>query len=81
MGDPADTPPTPAVNLTAAEAAKCVFRERVKLDKEGKPTNEIEQIPLRADDVLDHAVRDDQVIVVTVIGEKLVGALPKKAAK
>ncbi len=83
MGDPADTTNAApaAATLTAAEAAKCVFRERPKLDKEGKPTDEVEKLAVRADEVLASAVRGDQVTVVTTTGEKLFGDLPKKAAK
>lgn len=65
--------------LTAADAAKLVFREVPKLDKDGKPTGKVENISIGADEVL--AFRDyvDHVVVVTVDGQKFTGE--KKAGK
>lgn len=80
MAKTPNTPPTPpadgaAVELTAAEAAKRVFRTVPALGKDGKPTGETRQAEVGAGEVFDFAVRDGRVTVVTTDGQKLVGAL------
>ncbi|HMX15545.1 MAG TPA: hypothetical protein PKD29_01765, partial [Rhodocyclaceae bacterium] len=63
------------VELTAAEAAKRVFRAVPALGKDGKPTGETRRAEVAAEEVFDFAVRDGLVTVVTTDGQKLVGAL------
>lgn len=78
MGDPQKSPEVskqPAVELTAAEAAKAVKREVLALDKEGKPTGETKLVAVKAEEVFAFAVRGESVIVVTVDGQKLEGKL------
>lgn len=70
--------------LTAAVAAKHV-RRLVPVIKDRKPTGELREAPVRADEVFAHSLRDGVVTVVTVDGKKLTAdANPKlmpKAAK
>lgn len=78
MGNP-QTPNSPAapqaVELTAAEAAKKVFRPVPEIGKDGKPTGEIKEAKVEADEVIAWAVRGERVIVVTTDGQKLEGKL------
>jgi len=78
MGEP-KTPPvtsdTPAVQVTKAQAAKAVVRQVPATDKASKPTGEMKDVPVKAEEVFDYAVRGEQVIVVTVDGQKLAGKL------
>lgn len=73
------TPPVvenpPAVKVTEAQAAKAVKREVPVLDKAGKPTGEKKSVAVEAAEVLDYAVRDGRVVVVTTDGQKLEGKL------
>lgn len=64
--------------MTAADAAKRVFREALVLNKEGKPTGETKQITVKASEVLSFRDCGDTVVVVTTDGQKLTG---EKAAK
>jgi len=64
--------------MTAAEAAKLVVREVPVLDKEGKNTGKVNEIPVKAAEVLSFRDYGDYVVVVTNDGKKLTG---KKAAK
>jgi hypothetical protein len=79
--DPNKTPPTTppenakARQVTKAEAAKAVRREVPVLDKEGKATGETKPVALAEKEVLAFAVRGDQITVVTVDGQKLIGKL------
>lgn len=78
MGEPKIPPVVtdlPAIKVTEAQAAKAVKREVPVLDKAGKPTGEKKQVAVEAGEVLDYAVRDDRVTVVTVDGQKLEGKL------
>lgn len=86
MGEPKTTPvtsDTPAVEVTKAQAAKAVVRQVLATDKAGKPlrgddgklTGEMKDVPVKAEEVFDYAVRGEQVIVVTVDGQKLAGKL------
>ncbi len=68
---PQDEKPQP--ELTAAEAAKLVFREVPKLDGEGKPTGKIEKKPIAADELLAWKDYGDHVVVVTKDGQKFAG--------
>lgn len=75
MGDPAKKPEDiPAVELTAAEAAKAVKRQVPAL-KDGKPTGETREVPVKADELFAWAKRGDRVVVVTNDGQKLEGKL------
>ncbi|MHC4109120.1 MAG: hypothetical protein ACYSTY_13655 [Planctomycetota bacterium] len=66
--------------LTAAAAAELVHRllpvfdkdGRRKVDKDGNPV--VEEVAVRADEVMSFAEYDDRVVVVTIAGEKLVHA-------
>lgn len=70
--------PNPQAEMTAAEAAKLVFREAPALNKEGKPTGEIKQIAVKVSEVLSFRDCGDHVVVVTTDGRKLHG---EKVAK
>lgn len=64
--------------LTAADAAKLVFREVPKFDKEGNPAGTTQK-SIGADEVFAWKDYGDHVVVVTVDGQKFSGE--KKAAK
>jgi len=70
---------TQTEELTAADAAKLVFREAPKLDKDGKPTGKTEKTPIDAHEVMAFRDYGDHVVVVTVDGQKFTGE--KKAGK
>lgn len=72
-----NTPPDTS-SITAADAAKLVFREVPILNKEGKPTGETKQVAVKASEVLSFRDYGDYVVVVTMGGQKLRG---DKAAK
>lgn len=72
--------------FTAADVAKLVKREVVeviidpktkqpKLDEHKRPVTRTVEIEVKADEVLDFAVRGNDVTVVTVDGQKLLGNL------
>ena len=72
--------PKPAKQLTAALAAKCVHRtviEMVDGKKDGKPVKvpQSKQVPVTEDEVLSFKDYGNYVIVVTVDGQKLTGAV------
>lgn len=77
MGEPKkENPPNePAVELTAAEAAKAVKRPVPETGKDGKPTGKTVGVALKPDEVLSFSLRGKVVTVVTTDGQKLVGAL------
>lgn len=66
------------MDLPEAEAARLVRRLVPALDKDGKPTGEMAERPVKAAEVFAVTVRDEIVTVVTIDGQKLVGALPQK---
>lgn len=66
---------TGAVELTAAEAAKKVKRQVPEVGEDGKPTGELKDVKVGADEVFAWAVRGERVIVVTTDGQKLEGKL------
>lgn len=59
--------------LTADEAAKLVFREIPKLDRDGKPTGKVEKQPIAAGELLAWKDHGDHVVVVTKDGQKFTG--------
>lgn len=72
--------------FTAADVAKLVKREVVevitdpktkqpKLDEHKRPVTRTVEVEVKADEVLDFAVRGNDVTVVTVDGQKLFGTL------
>lgn len=65
----------PAVELTAAEAAKRVTRPVPEIGEDGKATGETREVKVEADEVMAWAVRGERVIVVTTDGQKLEGKL------
>lgn len=65
--------------LTAADAAKLVFRAVPKLDNDGKPTGKTTRTPIEADEVLAFRDYGSHVVVVTRDGQKFSG--DKKAGK
>lgn len=73
------TKPTETAELTAADAAKLVFREAPKLDDDGKPTGKLTRKPIDADEVLAFRDYGSHVVVVTKDGQKFSG--DKKAVK
>lgn len=86
MGDTAKTPDSSAkaakggavskaVELSAAEAAKVVKRERPVIGADGKPTGETEAVAVTEDEVFCWSLRGETVTVVTIDGQKLVGTL------
>lgn len=64
--------------MTAAEAAKLVFRELPAIGKDGRPNGETKREPVKAGEVLAFRDHGDHVVVVTKDGQKLIG---DKAAK
>lgn len=66
--------PSAAKTLSKAEAAKAVKR-RVPEIKDGKPTGEEVERAITVAEVFDFAVVGKEVVVVTVDGQKLRGAL------
>lgn len=72
---PADEP---VKGMTAAQAAKLVFRDVPMLGKDGKPTGEMAKKAIKADEVLSFKDYGAHVVVVTVDGQKFTG---EKAAK
>lgn len=72
MAEPKDT------ELTAAQAAKLVFRDVPKMGEDGKPTGETKKAAIKADEVLSFRDYGTHVVVVTVDGQKFTG---EKAAK
>lgn len=62
------------MDLPAAEAAKLVKRS-VPVMKDGKPTGEHKDVPIKADEVFACRVRDQDVTVITVDGQKLTSVL------
>ena len=72
---PADEP---ANGMTAAQAAKLVFRDVPAKDKDGKPTGEVAKKSIKADEVLAFKDYGTHVVVVTVDGQKFTG---EKAAR
>lgn len=81
MSDEKDSQNAAAPALSPAQAAKLVKRQVPEIGKDGKPTGELVDQAIRPDEVLAFVVRDDEVTVVTIAGEKLTGVLPAKAAK
>ncbi len=78
MGEPRRKPevnPQAAVALTAADAARAVKRVVPALDDDGKPTGETRLADVAEAEVFAWALRGDQVTVVTIDGQKLVGTL------
>lgn len=64
--------------LTAAQAAKLVFRDVPVAGKDGKPTGETAKKAIKADEVLAFRDYGTHVVVVTVDGQKFTG---EKVAK
>lgn len=70
-------------DITKQQAASLVYRESPKLDNDGKPVMKdgemvMDKVAVKPDEVLDYKVYPDKVVVVTVDGKKLTGALKKK---
>lgn len=59
-------------SLTQAQAAALVKRE-VPVLQDGKPTEKIRQVAIKADEVLSFREYEDHVVVVTVDGQKFRG--------
>lgn len=78
MTDPARNAVSPD-EISHADAAKLVFREVPKLDKDGQPTGKMESVALEPHEVLAARDHGDHVVVVTRDGQKFTGQ--KKAAK
>lgn len=74
-----DNPPASSNEITAADAARFVYREVPFLDEKNKPTGQNKQASVRAKEVLSFRDYGDYVVVVTTDGQKLRGE--KAAAK
>lgn len=70
-----DNQPTAGAVLNEAAAARAVWRHRPVYGEDGNPTGETEAVPVAEDEVLSFALRGNVVTVVTIDGQKLVGAL------
>ncbi len=72
--DPSKPPVEAKKPMTAAEAAKLVKRPVPVLDQAGKPTGRTEERSVSEKEVFDFKDHGDVVVVVTVDGQKFVGA-------
>lgn len=72
MADPKNTPKDSS-EMTAADAAKCVFRA-VPIANKGVQTGETREVAVKASEVLSFRDYGDHVAVVTTDGQKLIGS-------
>lgn len=83
QNSPADTQQEKPA-MTKAQAAAAIKRRVPVLDDDGSPKlnddgeQVVKHVALKEDEVMNFAVYDDGVVVVTTSGEKLAGPLPSK---